>query len=154
VASSSATSVDSYLAELTPERSRDVAKLRELCLNHLPAGLEEAMNWGMISYQVPFSTVEQTYNSQPLLFAAIASQKQYISLYLMSIYAFDEAREKFESDWRASGMKLNVGKACIRFRNLDSAPLDVIQRALGQVTVEEYVSRYLEVRGSARKMRK
>ncbi len=152
--SSSATSVDSYLAELTPERSRDVAKLRELCLNHLPAGLEEAMNWGMISYQVPFSTVEQTYNSQPLLFAAIASQKQYISLYLMSIYAFDEAREKFESDWRASGMKLNVGKACIRFRNLDSAPLDVIQRALGQVTVEEYVSRYLEVRGSARKMRK
>ena len=152
--SSSATSVDSYLAELTPERSRDVAKLRELCLNHLPAGLEEAMNWGMISYQVPFSTVEQTYNSQPLLFAAIASQKQYISLYLMSIYAFDEAREKFESDWRASGMKLNVGIACIRFRNLDSAPLDVIQRALGQVTVEEYVSRYLEVRGSARKMRK
>lgn len=152
--SSSATSVDSYLSELTPERSRDVAKLRELCLNHLPAGLEEAMNWGMISYQVPFSTVEQTYNSQPLLFAAIASQKQYISLYLMSIYAFDEAREKFESDWRASGMKLNVGKACIRFRNLDSAPLDVIQRALGQVTVEEYVSRYLEVRGSARKMRK
>ena len=152
--SSSATSVDSYLSELTPERSRDVAKLRELCLNHLPAGLEEAMNWGMISYQVPFSTVEQTYNSQPLLFAAIASQKQYVSLYLMSIYAFDEAREKFESDWRASGMKLNVGKACIRFRNLDSAPLDVIQRALGQVTVEEYVSRYLEVRGSARKMRK
>jgi len=154
VVSSSATSVDSYLSELTPERSRDVAKLRELCLNHLPAGLEEAMNWGMISYQVPFSTVEQTYNSQPLLFAAIASQKQYVSLYLMSIYAFDEAREKFESDWRASGMKLNVGKACIRFRNLDSAPLDVIQRALGQVTVEEYVSRYLEVRGSARKMRK
>ena len=152
--SSSATSVDSYLAELTPERSRDVAKLRELCLNHLPAGLEEAMNWGMISYQVPFSKVEQTYNNQPLLFAAIASQKQYISLYLMPIYAFDEAREKFESDWRASGMKLNVGKACIRFRNLDSAPLDVIQRALGQVTVEEYVSRYLEVRGSARKMRK
>ena len=152
--SSSATSVDNYLAELTPERSRDVAKLRELCLIHLPAGLEEAMNWGMISYQVPFSKVEQTYNNQPLLYAAIASQKQYISLYLMSIYAFDEAREKFESDWRASGMKLNVGKACIRFRNLDSAPLDVIQRALGQVTVEEYVSRYLEVRGSARKMRK
>lgn len=152
--SSSATSVDSYLAELTPERSKDVTKLRELCLNNLPAGLEEAMNWGMISYQVPFSKVEQTYNNQPLLYAAIASQKQYISLYLMSIYAFDEAREKFESDWRASGMKLNVGKACIRFRNLDSAPLDVIQRALGQVTVEEYVSRYLEVRGSARKMRK
>lgn len=152
--SSSATSVDSYLAELTPERSKDVAKLRELCLNHLPAGLEEAMNWGMISYQVPFSKVEQTYNNQPLLYAAIASQKQYISLYLMSIYAFDEAREKFESDWRESGMKLNVGKACIRFRNLDSAPLDVIQRALGQVTVEEYVSRSLEVRGSARKMRK
>ncbi|MEK9987541.1 MAG: DUF1801 domain-containing protein, partial [Aquiluna sp.] len=90
--SSSASSVESYLAELAPERSEDVAKLRELFLKHLPPGLEEAMNWGMISYQVPFSKVENTYNNQPLLYAAIASQKQYISLYLMSIYAFDEAR--------------------------------------------------------------
>lgn len=152
--SSGAKSVEQYLAELTPERSRDVAALRELCLGSLPKGLEETMNWGMIAYQVPFSTVEKTYNNQPLLYAAIASQKQYISLYLMSIYAFEEARERFESDWKASGKKLNVGKACIRFKNLDAAPLGVIERALGQVTVEEYVSRYLEVRGSARKMRK
>mgnify|MGYP005993935469 FL=1 len=152
--SSSAVSVEQYLEQLEPQRARDVTKLRKLCLEHLPPGLEEAMNWGMIAYQVPFSVVEKTYNNQPLLYAAIASQKQYISLYLMSIYAFDEAREKFESDWKASGKNLNVGKACIRFKNLDSAPLDVIQRALGQVTVDEYVARYLEVRGSARKMKK
>ena len=152
--SSSATSVEQYLAELEPGRAEAVSSLRELCLEHLPSGLEETMNWGMISYQVPFSVVEKTYNNQPLLFAAIASQKQYISLYLMSIYAFDRAREQFEMDWRASGKKLNVGKSCIRFSNLESVPLDVITRALGQVTVEEYVERYLEVRGSARKMKR
>lgn len=152
--SSSATSVEQYLAELDPGRSNDVSRLRELCRKHLPSVLEERMNWGMIAYEVPFSIVEKTYNNQPLLFAAIASQKQYISLYLMSIYAFDEAREQFENDWQASGKKLNVGKACIRLANLDAAPLDVIERALGQVTVEEYVARYLEVRASARKMRK
>jgi len=103
---------------------------------------------------VPFSVVDKTYNKQPLLYAAIAAQKHYISLYLMSIYAFEQARENFERDWKASGKKLNVGKACIRFKNLESAPLDVIQKALSQVTVEEYVERYLEVRGSARKMKK
>jgi hypothetical protein len=154
VASSSATSVEQYLAELDSGRSNDVSRLRELCRKNLPSGLEERMNWGMIAYEVPFSIVDKTYNNQPLLFAAIASQKQYISLYLMSIYAFDEAREQFEKDWQASGKKLNVGKACIRFANLDAAPLNVIERALGQVTVEEYVARYLEVRGSARKMKK
>lgn len=152
--SSSATSVEQYLAELDPKRAKDVSRLREMCLQHLPTGLEERMNWGMIAYEVPFSIVEETYNKQPLLFAAIASQKQYISLYLMSIYAFDVARESFEAQWRESGKKLNVGKACIRFTNLEAAPLDVIERALGQVTVEEYVARYLEVKGSARKMRK
>ena len=67
---------------------------------------------------------------------------------------FEQARENFERDWKASGKKLNVGKACIRFKNVESAPLDVIQKALSQVTVEEYVERYLEVRGSARKMKK
>jgi len=154
VVSSSAESVEQYLAQLEPQRARDVTVLRELCLKHLPPGLEEAMNWGMIAYQVPFSVVDKTYNKQPLLYAAIASQKQYISLYLMSIYAFEQARENFERDWKARGKKLNVGKACIRFKNVESAPLDVIQKALSQVTVEEYVERYLEVRGSARKMKK
>lgn len=151
--SSSATSVDGYLAELTPERATDVATLRQLCLDYLPPGLEEVMNWGMITYQVPFSTVPDTYNKQPLMFAAIASQKQHISLYLMSIYAFDKTKDQFEKLWLESGKKLNVGKACIRFKSLDQVPIELIQDALGKISVEQYVERYLEVRGSARKMR-
>ena len=152
--SSSATSVEGYLAKLTPERATDVARLRQMCLDYLPPGLEEVMNWGMITYQVPFSTVPDTYNKQPLMFAAIASQKNYISLYLMSIYGFDAARQKFEDSWLATGKKLDVGKSCIRLKSLESAPLDVVRQALTEVSLEEFIARYRDVRGSQRKAKK
>lgn len=151
--SSSALTVEQYLAELPLERKADVIGLRELALKHLPTGLEEAMNFGMIVYQVPASVVPVTYNGQPLVYAAIANQKQYISLYLMGIYAWDSVREKFESDYLASGKKMNVGKACIRFKDLEALPVDVITEAMGAITMEDYVARYLEVRASARKMK-
>ena len=112
------------------------------------------MNWGMISYQVPLSRVPNTYNNQPLLYAAMASQKQYISLYLMSIYAFDGERERFEAAWKATGKRFNVGKACIRFRSVEDVPLEVVRDALGRISVEKFIERYDEVRGSARKMKK
>ena len=152
--SSSAKTVSEYLGELDPERRNSVATIRELCLESLPAGLEEVMNWGMISYQVPFEKVPKTYNNQPLLFAALASQKQYISLYLMSIYAFDAERERFEAAWKHSGKPFNVGKACIRFKSSDDVPIDVVRDAMGRISVEKFIERYNEVRGSARKMKK
>lgn len=149
---SAATSVDQYLAELEPERREQVQFLRKLCRKHLPAELDEFMNWGMISYQVPFEIAPNTYNGQPLLFAAIASQKHYISLYLMSIYAFDEARERFESEWKASGKRFDVGKACIRFKTVDQLPIVVLTEAMQSVSVERFVQRYAELRSSARKV--
>lgn len=152
--SSSASTVAQYLAELGEDRRGEISQIRQLCLDHLPQGLEEAMNWGMISYQVPLSRVPKTYNNQPLLYAAIASQKQYISLYLMSIYAFDGERERFEAAWKATGKRFNVGKACIRFRSVEDVPLEVVRDALGRISVEKFIERYNEVRGSARKMKK
>ena len=122
-------------------------------MDYLPADLEEVMAWGMISYQVPFSIAPETYNGKPLLFAAIASQKNYISLYLMSIYGFDEARERFEKRWLESGKKLDIGKACIRFKSLEDVPLDVIRDALSEISVQDFVAMYSDVRGSHRKKR-
>jgi hypothetical protein len=152
--SSEATTVDQYLAELDPARAKDVSTLRDLCKQNLPVGLEEAMNWGMIAYQVPLSVVPDTYNGKPLLFAAIASQKNYISLYLMSIYGFDAARQKFEDSWLATGKKPDVGKSCIRLKSLESVPLDVVRQALTEVSLEEFIARYRDVRGSQRKATK
>jgi hypothetical protein len=152
VVHSAAKSVDQYLAELEPERRENVEFLRGLCLKHLPGGLEESMNWGMISYQVPFETVSKTYNGQPLLFAAIASQKHYISLYLMSIYAFEEERDRFESEWKATGKRFDAGKACIRLRNTEQIPVDVLIRALKSVSVDGFVRQYAKQRSEARKV--
>jgi hypothetical protein len=154
VVSSSAKTVAEYISELPEDRKSDIRKLRALCRKHLPSGLEEAMNWGMITYQVPLKRFPDTYNGQPLAFAAIASQKHYISLYLMSIYAFDGSRKKFERDWKASGKKLNVGKACIRFKAVADIPLDVITKAIGAVTVEQYLAAYGAARGSLRGKKK
>lgn len=149
---SKAKTVSEYLAELEPKRQAEIEKLRQLLLSSLPAGLEEAMNWGMICYQVPLSLVPKTYNNQPLLYAAIASQKNYISLYLMPIYAFDQARAQFESAWLATGKKLDVGKSCVRFKNLDEIPLQVVSKAAGQISLAEYVKRYelIQARKSAK----
>lgn len=149
--SSGALTVEQYLLELDQKRRDEVSTLRKLCLEHLPDGLEETMNWGMISYQVPLSTLPNTYNSQPLLFAAIAAQKHHISLYLMALYAFEDLKAEFESTWVDAGFKLDAGKACIRFRSLALAPVDLLARVLGAVSVEDYVDRYLELQNSKRK---
>lgn len=151
--SSAASSVSDYLAELDPARRSEVEKVRNLVLSELPPGLEETMGFGMIVYQVPKAVVPVTYNGQPLMFGAIAAQKNYISLYLMSIYAWDSVREKFETDWLASGKKLNVGKSCIRFNSFNDLPVEVVKEAVGAISMEKFVERYFEVRGSARKMK-
>jgi uncharacterized protein YdhG (YjbR/CyaY superfamily) len=151
--SSSATSVEQYLAELPADRRSEVSSLRQLVLDHLPEGLEEVMNFGMIIYQVPASVVPVTYNGEPLVYAGIASQKNHISLYLMSIYAWEKTREEFESAWKQTGKKFNVGKSCIRFRSLSEVPLEVVTEAVAAISMEKYVARYQEVRASARKMK-
>ena len=77
MARSEAATVDSYIAELPLDRQESIAAVRSVALNNLPAGYEEMMQFGMIGYVVPFSTFPKTYNGQPLLYAALASQKNY-----------------------------------------------------------------------------
>ena len=140
--SSAAKTVAEYLDELSEEDREVVSTLRDLFLKHLPKGLEEAMNWGMLSYQVPFSLVPKTYNNQPLAFAAIARQKNYFSIYLMSVYADDLLRERFESEYRATGKRMDLGKACIRFKTLNDLPIDLIRKYLSAVSLEDYITQY------------
>ncbi len=152
--SSSAATVEQYLAELNENDRATVIKLRELFKKHLPKGLEEVMNWGMITYQVPFSTVPKTYNNQPLAFAAIARQKNYFSIYLMPIYADESLGQGFESEYVATGKKLNVGKACIRFKNLESLPIDLVGKYLSRVSVEEFINQYSSLRSLRKQVEK
>lgn len=144
--SSGASTVEEYLSEFSGVDAAELKKIREFCLEHLPAGLEEAMNWGMIVYQVPFATLADTYNGQPLAYAALAKQKHHFSLYLMSIYGDPVLRTKFEAEFRAAGKKLDVGKSCVRFKRMDDLALPAVANALGAVSVKEYVIQYLKAR--------
>jgi uncharacterized protein YdhG (YjbR/CyaY superfamily) len=150
---SQATSAEQYLAGLPDERREALETVRSVILENLPDGYEEAMNWGMITYQVPLATYPKTYNRQPLMFAARASQKSYMVVYLTGIYISDEARDEFERAYRATGKRFDVGKSCVRFRKLEDLPLDLIGETIGAIPVDRLIAR-VEEAGSARKSRK
>lgn len=144
--SSSAPTVPDYLAELTGQRQKDVTELVQLVRNHLKPGFIETMAWGMICFQVPMDVSGPTYNNQPIGPVAIASQKQHISLYLLSIYASEELTEEFQRRWLANGQKLDMGKSCVRFKSLSEADLETIAWAVGLLNPREFAELYLRAR--------
>jgi hypothetical protein len=137
---SDATTVEDYLASLPDDRREAISAVRAEILAHLPAGIVETMNWGMISYEVPLSTYPGTYNGQPLSFAGLASQKNHMAVYLSAVYGNAQLRERFEEEYRATGKRLDMGKSCVRFRRLDDLPLDVVGRAVGACSVERFIA--------------
>lgn len=138
---SNATTVAEYLADLPADRRAVLETVRQTMLANLPAGYEEAMNWGMITYQVPLARYPDTYNGQPLAYAGLASQKNHMAVYLIAIYGDDEARQKFEAAYRATGKRYDVGKSCVRFRKLDDLPLALIGESIASLSVDEFVAR-------------
>ncbi len=150
------TSVAEYLASLPPERRAAIEALRTVILANLGPGYEEGIQYGMIGYYVPHSVFPAGYHcdpKQPLPFAGIASQKQYISLYLMGVYCGceDDRSEEtadarwFRDAWAATGKKLDMGKSCVRFKKLDEVPLDVIGEAIRRIPAKLFVERYTAV---------
>jgi len=131
--------VSAYLAELPEERRAAIEEVRQVILANLPEGMEEALNWGMITYQVPLSVYPDTYNEQPLMYAALASQKSHMAVYLTSIYMDPEAQATFEKAYRATGKRYDVGKSCVRFRRLDELPLELIGHTIGSMTMQQFI---------------
>jgi hypothetical protein len=140
--SSTASTVEQYLASLPADRRAAIARVRDVVNARLPRGYEETMQYGMISWIVPRSRLAETYNGQALALASLASQKQYMALYLMSVYSESKLGAWFKSAYEASGKKLDMGKACVRFKTLDALPLEVIGQAIAKVPVDDYVATY------------
>ncbi len=143
---SAASTVKDYLAELAPDRRRAMETVRNVMVDNLPAGFAEAMNWGMIAYEVPLSAVPDTYNGQPLMYAALASHKNHMAVYLSGIYADPELKAEFERIYRASGLRMDIGKSCVRFRRLEDLPLDLVGWAVGAVTLDGFIQMYQQAR--------
>jgi hypothetical protein len=142
-----AATVDEYLASLPEDRRDAVQAVREVILQHLPEGYEEGMQYGMISYYVPFSRLAKTYNGQPLGYVALASQKNYMSLYLTGVYASEALAEWFVSAYKQTGKKLDMGKSCVRFKKLSDLPLDVVGQAVAKVSVDELIHIHNQTHG-------
>jgi uncharacterized protein YdhG (YjbR/CyaY superfamily) len=136
---SDAATVKEYLDALPDDRRRAITAVRKVIRTHLPDGYEEAMNWGMITYQVPLMTYPDTYNKQPLMYAALASQKRHMAVYLTGIYTSEVSREAFEKAYRATGKRFDVGKSCVRFRTLDDLPLDLIGETIASMPPEALI---------------
>ncbi|MEN8242217.1 MAG: DUF1801 domain-containing protein [Chloroflexota bacterium] len=150
---SKAATVNEYLQELSPERREQIEAVRGVILENLPEGYEEVINWGMIAYQVPLEVYPDTYNKKPLMYAALASQKNHMAVYLTGIYMDDKAREEFEAAYRATGKRYDVGKSCVRFRKLENLPLPLIGESIAAMPMDAYVERVKGVH-SSRKAKK
>jgi len=139
---SRAETVKEYLEELSPEKRKVVKKLRDKVLENLPIGYQETMNWGMISYEVPLTRYPDTYNKKPLMFAAIAAQKNYYSLYLTPVYQSKELEKELKEKYKETGIKVNMGKSCLRFKRIEEIPIDFIGDLISRVSIKEFIQIY------------
>jgi hypothetical protein len=142
VAGSNARTPDEYLAGLEPERAAELGRVRNAVNAAMPDGYVERMAWGMISWEVPIEVSGATYNKQPLVYAALAAQKNYNSLYLNCAYASAERTEQLRRAFADAGKKLDMGKSCIRFKRADDLPLDAIAREISSTMPEEFARVY------------
>ena len=148
--SSNALTAEAYLASLPADRRAILTELRRRIALRLPAGFEESMEFGMLAYVVPLSRYPETYNKRPLMLAALASQKAYLSLYLMSVYGDPETERWLVEGFRRAGKTLDMGKSCIRFESLEDLPLDVIGDAIARVGVDDFIALHEAGRGATK----
>jgi Domain of unknown function (DU1801) len=140
--SDKAESVERYLADLPADRQQALSTVRQVVLDNLPEGYEETIEFGMITYAIPLSRYPNTYNGRPLGYVALASQKNYMSLYLMGVYATPGGEAEFRERYAETGKKLKMGKSCVRFGKVEDLPLDLIGATVASVSVDDYIDVY------------
>lgn len=143
---SAAPTVAQYLASLPPERRAVMTKVRAAVKRAMPKGYKESMGYGMICWTVPLSVLPETYNGEPLCYAALAAQKNHTALYLMGPYGDPTLLAELKAGYKAAGLKLDMGKSCLRFKSLDDIALDVVSRVISRVPMATYVAMYQKTR--------
>lgn len=145
---SKAKTVDAYLASLPADRRAALQAVRKAILADLDPDLEEGMSYGMIGYYVPHRVFPAGYHCDPkvpLPYAGLASQKNHMSLYLMTTYDGGEEAKWLREQWQRAGKKLDMGKCCIRFKKLEDLPLDVVAEAFRRVPARAWIAYYESV---------
>lgn len=137
-----AKSADEYLNDLSAERRDAIATVRGVVRKNLPKGYSEFVSWGMLNYGIPLSRFPNTYNGQPLCYAALAAHKNFCTLYMMSVYGDKKHEARLRDGFKAAGKKLDMGKSCIHFKSPDDLPLDVVGELIASVSVEKWIEIY------------
>jgi uncharacterized protein YdhG (YjbR/CyaY superfamily) len=143
---SKAITPEQYLSELPEDRKEAMLNLRNSIKENLPQGFEEVISYGMLGYVVPHSIYPSGYHCDPKLplpFINLASQKNFIALYHMGIYADKNLESWFVSEYpKHVKTKLDMGKSCIRFKRMDDIPFDFIGELVAKVSVEDWILNY------------
>jgi uncharacterized protein YdhG (YjbR/CyaY superfamily) len=113
IVQSDAIDVDTYLTQVPEGRRVVLLEIRDACRGLL-AGFAESMSYGMPAY-----------SRDGIAEIAWASQKRYISLYVMRADVLDAHRGQLAG--------LDVGKGCIRYRSPAAVDFAVVRSLLTAV---------------------
>lgn len=141
-----ATKPEQYIAQLPTERQEVIQKLRTVILTNLPDGYEEGINYNMLGYYVPHTLYPKGYHVNPELplpFINLASQKNFVALYHMGIYADQDLLNWFKNEYpKYVKTKLDMGKSCIRFKNIKTIPYKLIGELVTKITPQRWIALY------------
>lgn len=143
---STAATPDDYINSLSDDRKKAMQQLRHVILENLPAGFEEVMSYGMLGYVVPHSLYPSGYHCDPKLplpFLAVASQKNFIAVYHMGIYAKPDLYEWFVAEYaKHTELKLDMGKSYIRFKKPDQIPFELFGELASKMSTDDWIACY------------
>lgn len=150
---------EQYIASLPADRAKTISLVRAFVNRHIAGGYDECLAWGTISWAIPLSRYPETYNKQPICYVALASQKNYCSLYLMGPVWSADQMAQLRAEFQAAGKKLRMGKCCVQFQSPEDLPLEAIGKLISQISSEKWIEMYEESRlltkaGQARKGRR
>jgi len=144
-----ASTVTEYLAALPADRRDALNEVRRGINRALTPGYREGIQFGMISWFVPLSIYPAGYGSnkkEPLPLISLASMKNYMALHMVCFYGQPELREWFTTQYAKSGKKLDMGQGCLRFKTLPELALDVVEKTVARLPVEDYIAGYQAMR--------
>jgi hypothetical protein len=143
---SKASTPEEYFASLPEDRQEAMNELRKVIKKNLPKGFKEAMSYGMVGYVVPHSLYPDGYHCDPTLplpFLSIASQKNFIAVYHMGIYADAKLMKWFTDEFaKHSKAKLDMGKSCMRFKKPDQIPFKLIGELVSKMSPQDWIALY------------
>ena len=143
---SKSSTIEEYISQLPEDRIEFMETLRNVIKDNLPAGFHEEMSYGMIGYVVPFSIYPSGYHCNtklPLPFMNIASQKNFIAIYHMGLYADPILNSWFLEEYpKHSSKKLDMGKSCLRFKKSEDIPFELIGMLVQKMSPTDWIAMY------------